>query len=221
MSSDRRDGPARLARPTEFDELFGRGYPNPDRVGCPPREVLVSLARRERPIGDPAYDHIKECSPCYLEGRSIQEADALHRRRQILTWAAAALLAVAAGTGAWMLTAGGGAVDTETQAQLDLRPYAIVRGESPTAELPQLQLPRGTVLLTLLLPTGSEPGPYELEIRDSGAVSKASARGDAHLRDHVTTVDIAVATGSLSPGSYQLAVRHAGDQWQQFPLRIE
>src|SRR5687768_8554782 len=123
MSSDRREGPAQLAHPTDLDELFGRGYPNPDRVGCPPREVLVSLARRERPIGDPAYDHIKECSPCYLEGRAIQEADALQRRRQILTWAAAAVVAIAAGTGAWMLTAGSGVVDTAIQAQLDLRPY--------------------------------------------------------------------------------------------------
>jgi hypothetical protein len=221
MSSDRREGPARLAHPTELDELFGRGYPNPDRVGCPPREVLVSLARRERPIGDPAYDHIKECSPCYLEGRAIQEADALQRRRQILTLAAAAVLALAAGTGAWMLTAGSRPVDTEIQAQLDLRPYAIVRGESQPTERPQLRLPRGRVLLKLLLPTGSEPGPYELEIRDSRAISNASARGDAHLRDHVTTLDTAVATGSLSPGSYQLAVRRVGNAWQEFPLRID
>src|SRR5262245_44487758 len=104
MSSDRREGPARLAHPTEFDELFGRGYPNPDRVGCPPREVLIALARRERPTGDPAYDHIQEGSPCYLEGRAIQEADALRQRRRILTWAAAAVVALAAGTVAWILT---------------------------------------------------------------------------------------------------------------------
>src|SRR5262245_42458463 len=167
MSSDRREGRTQLAYPTEADEVFGRAYPNPDRVGCPAREVLISLARRERPIGDPAYDHIKECSPCYLEGRAIQEADALHHRRRMLTWAAAAVLALAAGAGAWMLTRGGGAADTEVQAQLDLRPYAITRGEPQTKERPPLQLPRGRVLLTLLLPTGSEPGSYDVEIRDS------------------------------------------------------
>jgi hypothetical protein len=66
MSSDRREGPAQLAHPTEFDELLGRGYPNPDRVGCPPREMLVSLARRERPIGDPAYEHTRSASPVTL-----------------------------------------------------------------------------------------------------------------------------------------------------------
>ena len=221
MSSDRREGQTRLAHPTEFDEVFGRGYPNPDRVGCPPREVLVSLARRERPIDDPAYDHIKECSPCYLEGRAIQEADALQQRRRVLTWAAAAVFALAAGSGVWMLTRGSTAVDTEFRAQLDLRPYAIMRGETQTTERPPLQLPRGRVLLTLLLPTGSEPGPYDVEIRESGTVSKASVRGDADFRNQVTTLDVSVSTRSLSPGAYQLAVRHVGDEWQQFPLRIE
>jgi hypothetical protein len=180
--------------------------------------VLISLARRERPIGDPAYDHLKECSPCYLEGRAIQEADA---RRRILTWAAAAVLAVAAGTGAWMLTRGSNAVETDIRAQLDLRPYAIMRGEAQTTERPPLQLPRGRIMLRLLLPTGSEPGPYEVEIRDSGAVPRVSARGDADLRNYVTTLDVTMATGSLSPGTYQLAVRHVGDGWQEFPLRIE
>jgi hypothetical protein len=183
--------------------------------------VLISLARRERPIGDPAYDHIKECSPCYLEGRAIQEADALHHRRRMLTWAAAAVLALAVGAGAWMFTREGGAVDTEIQAQLDLRPYAITRGEPQTIERTPLQLPRARVLLTLLLPTGSEPGPYEVEIRDSGAVSRASASGSAAILNKITTLDVNVSTRSLSPGAYQLAVRHVGDQWQQFPLRIE
>jgi hypothetical protein len=220
MSSDRREGLARLAHPTEFDDLFGRGYPNPDRVGCPPREVLVSLARRERPIDDPAYDHIKECSPCYLEGRTIQEADALRHRRRILTWAAAAVLAVAAGSGAWMLTRGSGTVDTDIQAQLDLRPYAIMRGESQTTERPALQLPRGRLMLTLLLPTGSEPGPYEVEIRDTSALPKVSARGDANLQNQITTLEIAVNLGALAPGEFQLAVRRTGEDWQQFPLQV-
>jgi hypothetical protein len=220
MSSDRREGLEQLAHPTEADELFGRAYPNPDRVGCPPREVLVALARRERPISDPAYDHIKECSPCYLEGRAIQEADSLQHRRRILTWAAAAVVALAAGGGAWVLTRSS-SVDTGIQAQLDLRPYAITRGETQTTERPPLQLPRGRVVLTLLLPTGSEPGSYEVEIRDSGAVSRASARGEAELRNQVTTLDIVIATGSLSSGPYQLAVRRVGNDWQEFPLTIE
>ena len=220
MSSDPGKGPAQLAHPTELDELFGRGYPNPDRVGCPPPEVLVSLARRERPIGDPAYDHIKECSPCYLEGRAIQEADALQRRSRMLTWAAAAVLALAAGSGAWLLTRGSGAVDTEIQAQLDLRPYAIMRGEPQRDDAPPLVLPSAHVILTLLLPTGSEPGPYELEIRDSSGIVRASARGHAELRNYVSTLEIRVSLAELAPGAYSLAVRHDGNDWQMFPVRV-
>ena len=219
MSSDKRKEPAEITHPTEFDELFGRAYPNPDRVGCPSRADLIALARRQRPIGDPAYNHIKECSPCYLEGRVIQEADA--RRRSILTWAAAAVLAIAAGTGGWMLTKGGDPVGNEIRAELDLRPYAIMRGESQTADRPPLQLPRGRGLLTLFLPAGSEPGPYDVEVRDPDALVKMSARGEARQQNQVTVLAITVSTGSLSPGAYQLAVRRAGDRWQEFPLRVD
>ena len=223
MSSDRREGPARLAHPTELDELFGRGYPNPDRVGCPPREVLVSLARRERPIGDPAYNHLKECSPCYLEGRAIQERDALQYRRRIVTWVAAAALIVSTGSAAWFLTTREGSVasgGTPLRAQLDLRPYAITRGEAQR-DLPPLAVPRADLILTLLLPTGSEPGSYETEVRDSNATVRASARGDAELRNYVSTLDVAVSLVDLSPGAYSLAVRRYGNAWQQFPIRLE
>jgi hypothetical protein len=223
MSSGRREGLARLAHPTEFDELFGRGYPNPDRVGCPSREDLIALARRERPIGDPAYNHLKECSPCYLEGRAIQEADALQYRRRILSWAAAAALIVSTGSAAWFLTtreAGVASGGTPLRAQLDLRPYAITRGE-PQRDLPPLAVPRADLILTLLLPTGSEAGSYETQIRDSNATVRASARGDAELRNYVSTLEVAVRLGDLSPGAYSLAVRRDGNDWQQFPIRLE
>jgi hypothetical protein len=58
----------------EIDEVFAGANPNPERIGCPSREVLVALARRERPIDDPAYDHLSECSPCYREVRGMQQA---------------------------------------------------------------------------------------------------------------------------------------------------
>ena len=55
------------------EELFSRGHPNPKRKGCPSHDVLVSLARREPPIGDPAYDHLFKCSPCWLAVRELKE----------------------------------------------------------------------------------------------------------------------------------------------------
>lgn len=62
-----------------MDEFWSRAHPNPERMGCPSNEVLVALARRERPIGDPAYDHLGECSPCFIEMCALQEATSPRR----------------------------------------------------------------------------------------------------------------------------------------------
>jgi len=223
MSSQQQGKLAPLKRPDEIDEVFGRANPNPERIGCPSHDVLVALARRERPISDRAYDHLSECSPCYLEVRALKEAADLQRRR-MLTWAAAAALVLATGTVGWLFLNRGngpGETATELQAQFDLRPYAITRGDSQQSALPPLQMPRGRVRLTLLLPTGSEPGPYDVQIRDSGGMPTASARGDADLRNQVTTLEIAVDVAPLSPGAYQLAVRRDGNDWQMFPVQLQ
>jgi len=223
MSSHQSNELARLKRPDEIDELFGRANPNPERIGCPPQHVLIALARRQRPIGDRAYDHLAECSPCYLEVRALKEAADLQHGR-LLTWAAAAALLLAAGSVGWfVLNRGRWAIEpnaTEIRTQLDLRPYALMRSE-PLAELPPLPLLRGRVSLTLLLPTGSEPGPYEVQIRDSSATTKASASGNADLRSEVTTLNVTVDLGSLSRDRYHLAIRRSGEDWQMFPTQVQ
>lgn len=222
MSSHQHGELARLKQCDEIDEVFGRAHPNPDRIGCPSHDVLVALARRERPMGDPAYGHLAECSPCYLEVRALKEAADLTRRR-MLAWAAAAVLVVGTGSAAWFMTTREAGVDsggTPLRAQLDLRPYAITRGE-PQRDLPPLVLPRARLLLTLLLPTGSEPGPYEVQVRDSNAGIRASARGTAELRNYVSTLDVTVGLAELPTGEYTLAVRRDGNEWQEFPVRIE
>src|SRR5215468_10171745 len=89
----------------EMDLLFGRAHPNPAREGCPPPELLRRLARRELPIGDPAYDHFAKCSPCYKELRTLQQADAARlstarRRRTMLAAAAVVAIAIA---GSWFI----------------------------------------------------------------------------------------------------------------------
>lgn len=57
-----------------LDEALRVANPNPTRQGCPSRGILVALSRRERPIGDRAYEHLLECSPCYSEVRDLQLA---------------------------------------------------------------------------------------------------------------------------------------------------
>jgi hypothetical protein len=222
MTSSRRDDALPKLKPRdEIDQVFGSANPNPDRIGCPPREVLIALARRERPIGDPAYEHLIKCSPCYLEVRGFQEAAKAERRQKLLktvVWpvAAAAVILIAVVAGRMFLLGGGGA---EFRTELDLGPYALTRGAPQRSELPPLLLPRGRGTLVLRLPTGSEPGKYDVQVLDAQRAAKASASGDAVFQDRATTLQVTLNLRRLPAGDYQLAVRRNGQPWQMFPAR--
>jgi len=57
----------------DIDEVLSWANPNPERIGCPSREKLIELARRALPLGDPAYEHLLKCSPCYREFRALND----------------------------------------------------------------------------------------------------------------------------------------------------
>ncbi|HXH23970.1 MAG TPA: hypothetical protein VNI78_01900 [Vicinamibacterales bacterium] len=214
-----------------MDLLLGRAHPNPAREGCPPREMLVSLSRRELPIGDPAYEHLSKCSPCYQEFRALQQAEAAARtaavRRKRLAYAAAAVLVLAV-AGSWFALRRGDAppISAPTAneaapqvASLDLRPLAVTRSEEQKDAKP-LEVPRGRVNATILLPVGSSPGNYEVRILDRDLRVRASATGSAEIRNYITTLEAPIDTTALAAGDYQLTLRREGGEWQMFPLRI-
>jgi hypothetical protein len=139
--------------------------------------------------------------------------------------AAAAVLVVAASV--WWIAAGRGtpatvpSSSTSLQVTLDLRPYSVTRSaETPDAP-PPLDLPRGVVELTLLLPVGSEPGPYDIQVLDSERRSLAFAQGEATIREFVTTLPVKLDLLDVAPGDHQLAVRRQGDGWRTFPAVVQ
>jgi hypothetical protein len=215
----------------DIDKVLGYANPNPDRVGCPSHDVLAALAKRERPIGDPGYEHIVNCSPCYREFRSLQQADAAtaataKRRRTMLAAAAILTLAVA---GFWFAlrqtddtrSAAVSTGQTASQAaSLDLRPLAVTRSDEQKAAATPLEIPRGRVNATILLPVGSSPGAYELRILDGDLRVRASAKGSAEIRNYITTLEAIIDAGSLDAGEYQLTLRREDGEWQMFPLRV-
>jgi hypothetical protein len=232
MTNDgQRSDPLPFQIENEMDLLLGRAHPNPERVGCPPREMLVSLSRRELPIGDPAYEHLSKCSPCYQEFRALQQADVAARtsaaRRKRLAYAAAAVLVLAL-AGSWFaLTGGNGATlstptvnETVPQvASLDLRPLAVTRSEEQKSAGP-LEVPRGRVDATILLPVGSSPGVYEVRILDRDLRVRMSTTASAEIRNYITTLEATLDTSGLDVGDYQLTLRREGGEWQMFPLRV-
>ena len=233
MTNDgQRSDPLRFQIENEMDLLLGRAHPNPAREGCPPRDLLVSLSRRELPIGHPAYEHFSKCSPCYQELRALQQADAAALkaavRRKRLAYAAAAVLVLGI-AGSWFALRRAADADrlgrptTQTAAQsarLDLRPLAVTRSEEQRVAAAPLVVPRGRVNATILLPVGSSPGEYDVRILDADLRARATAKGSAEIRNYITTLEAVIDASALEPGDYQLTLRRDGSEWQMFPLRV-
>ena len=151
-----------------LDTIYSSVEPNPDRVGCPPREALRELAMRTRPLSDPLWDHVMECAPCRIDVREmgrdravtpVRSADAFgrlggSRRPRARDWSR-------------RLDADARSGSTHRD---HWRPSTVcgdALGSARNRANPRFDLPRRLVRLTLLLPNGSEPGRYELEVRGS------------------------------------------------------
>lgn len=213
----------------ELDEVLRGANPNPRREGCPQREVLVALSKRERPLDDQAWEHLLECSPCYCEVRDMQREHMLaahdRRARRSRIGAAAAVLCLAFGV--WWFAGGSdeapGVAETPAvvQVTLDLRPYSVTRSPVAHDAPPPLELPREVVQLTLLLPVGSEPGRYDVQLLDAQQRSLASAQGEAAIREFVPTLQVRLDLSGLSSVNYELAVRRDGDNWRLYPAAVD
>lgn len=218
----------------DIDEVFSRANPNPDRVGCPPRETLARLAKRQQPIADPAYEHLAKCSPCFREVRALQEelAQVSTRSSGGRWWltGVAASIALALVAGWWLTDRRGSAPDAQTtlvepgaqlRAEVDLRRFAVLRSEQMQGDVEPVSLPRGSADLVILLPVGAEPGSSDVQLLDSDLRSQADAKGTAAIEDFVTTLRVRMDLGQLEIGRYQLAVRREGDSWRMFPAVLQ
>jgi hypothetical protein len=143
-------------------------------------------------------------------------------------YVAAAAVLVLAIAGSWLALRQSGtpAMSTSTAdttapqvASLDLRPLAVTRSEDAKSAKP-LQVPRGRVNATILLPVGAAPGVYEVRVLDGDLRVRASATGSAEIRNYVTTLEAAIDTSGLDVGDYQLTLRREGGEWQMFPLHL-
>src|SRR5262249_16202884 len=133
--------------------------------------------------------------------------------------AVAAVVVLAVSVAIWFAINRGAQV-ADIRAELDLRPYALMRS-APADNTPSpLDLQRARLTLTMILPVGFEPGMYEVQILDSDLMSRASAPGMASSENFVTTLRTVLDLSSLSTGTYQLALRRAGQEWQLFPAIV-
>ena len=203
-------------------------FPNPARINCPQPDILQALARKRLPMRHAAFEHVGKCSPCFTDVRNIRRG----LRRARIFWMSAisaVLIAVVAVSYVAFRQSQQTVPDVFASGQyqamsLDLRPYSVSRGGSPssgtTAPEP-LRLGKALLNLVMFLPVGAEEGPYEFEIQKNGAAVLASAIGTAQIENHITTLRINVDTRTLRTGDYQLALRQMGLNWTVYPLTID
>lgn len=97
----------------------------------------------------------------------------------------------------------------------------MLRSERSGDQPEPVPLPTGVVELTLLLPVGSEPGPYDIQVLDADLKSRASAHASGEIQNFVTTIRATLDLRTVPSGTYQLAVRREGDDWRMFPARVK
>jgi len=57
-----------------FDRVVHEDFPNPQRIDCPGRDVLLKLA--QRPADDQfafLLAHIRQCAPCFDELKDLRQ----------------------------------------------------------------------------------------------------------------------------------------------------
>lgn len=205
-------------------DALGRGllkeFPNPERAGCPGKEVLKGIASHKIPLSDAEryLDHLTSCSPCYRDFSKYSEAYELRQRRTLLAIAASIL--VVASIAGWMLVQRNKQAQVAQTAVLDLRNWSVTRGVEPNPSEPPLEMSRTASRVIILLPLGSAAGAYEIRIVTRSGNPVLTANGTAEFENGITRLQVVVSLQSLSPGSYVLQIRRAGLEWNSYPLNL-
>jgi len=200
---------------------FLDGYPNPERRGCPGSDILKAIASGKLTLeeAEPWVNHLTSCSPCT---REFSELRGDHQRRRILrvsSIAAGALLAAAIGAWFWLKSPLGPA--HLRPVTVDLSNWAILRGPEGNPPNPPLQLAKGYLDITLYLPTGSEPGTYDVQVVREPGQPIWSTRREAKLENYKATLRVQVDLRHFSPGLYLLAFRRQNRSWTYIPLVLK
>jgi hypothetical protein len=212
-----------------IENILLHANPNPERLGCPAREELISLALRVRGADDPLWAHVSECSPCYADVRELQARHDVplepKPRPMWLGLAAAAALFIVTG-GTWYLISAGSpnppaiVARTLPSTVLDLRPYAVSRSEEVPKPAGSLLLGRKVQIVVLVLPVASAEGEYSLRILDADLNPRLATSAVAALVKGDTSITKELDLTELQSGRYTLAIKREPEDWRLFPVEV-
>jgi len=208
-------------------KVFAVSFPNPERVGCPDREVLRAKAFSSAGPGsaDDVLDHLTHCSPCFVEYRQfIRDAERSHRWKLL---AACATVLIVIGAGIWW----SGTIPSllppasYNEVVLDLRNQSRVRGgEQPRAPSGTNDIPvlaRQRLRISIYLPIGSEEGPYEVQLLTSERDPVVQTQGIAKLEDYNIVIEVEADLRDLDSGQCLLRTRRDELPWSYYSVQLE
>jgi len=204
-------------------EVLGRGllreFPNPDRQGCPPSEVLKRIANHKMPLSgaEKWLDHLGSCSPCYRDYLDLQAANRKRLQWSLFAVAAGILLAIPI-VGRLLFPRHYELPPAPTTAVLDLRNRSVTRGaEEAPAEGP-VGVSRSASQWDIQLPLGSAEGPYEVRLTTAQGQEVFATSGVATISGGITSLRVEVGLSSVRAGRYVLQLREPAMVWNSYVL---
>jgi hypothetical protein len=201
--------------------VLSKDFPNPDRVGCPNRDVLKGLASRKLSLAEaePWMDHLGKCSPCFLDYTDFRRVE---KRRRKVTYLGIAAVIVVACVALWGWRYRQATVITaHNHIVADMRNRLILRGDQGPGKGP-LVFQRGFDDVSFYLPEGSKAGDYDVAIfHEEPTEPLVSTTGAATMENDKTIVKVTLDLSRITPGDYLVGIRLPGDDWSYYPLVLK
>jgi hypothetical protein len=167
-------------------------------------------------------DHIFHCSPCYATYLRAQKQ--IWRQRYMrwsAIWALSTLVVAFLAFYTYRQLYPAPAPPLEFARTFNYLDHPVYRASEQMTAHPFV-LPRGIVHLTVILPLGSQPGQYQLQIRPDGRIQPvltASAQGVLNPNGS-TVMHVDLNSRYLRPGEYSFGTRAHDAGWNEVPLLV-
>lgn len=212
--------------------LLNGEYPNPDRVGCPGPAALQALAERKIDLRSASewVLHVGSCSPCFAEYTAFQEKVKKRKALELVLASAVLLILVGGVARLWKANWFRGMGEKPNVATvmpfqrftLDLRNRLVLRGERPpSSNTGPIQLPRERLDLTVLLPAGSQPGNYEVQVFTQLDKPLVTTTGMAVNENGLRVLKVKLDLSKLGSRIYLLAIGPSGTERRVYPLVLK
>jgi len=213
-----------------FESAFLEAFPNPERIGCPSKDILYRISRQDLPVDHPAVDHLAQCSPCFRDVRLLQTKRAQSNTRASMAVATSLVAGITAGVmylalrPPWRGQSGLDHPQPKSATSNDLlvmvlnfNSEAAVRGESDNApqrggELQRLR--RKNLTVRVYLPLGMEAGHYDVALAQERGPQRLETSGTAQIQDGLAVLTITSDFSKLPAVSYHFNYRLSGATWR-------